>query len=773
MSSQAIINDVSKTVGAIRTSVTGINKDSEKVLKSWEGLVQQGKGMVGHIERWVVANTPLKSVLKTVDDTMASVAEKAFKQRQELNLAKGEWLGLARLKKSGLVVDEEALESARQNLKNQRQLNVLTMQYGAAWHNLNNVQVKFTSGIGVLMVGLLERAANITSHWNVALSAANDLTERRHGLLIDILEVHKQTGTQVAEIGESAKALIEYGLESKDGFQDSLKVVTQLRQALGLSAQDSAEMAVMASRMNVEFRSVADSLTRIVDSTALSAQEAKKYADELGRAALFLGKSDRARAFGPGGALEIVGRLEGAIKEAGGQQGELTSMIADMQSTLEGSMRAQVFGVRPQDVGTERGVQALTSSLGRMVAQAQALRDSGNQTGFLGVLTQIRMMTGDRIGLVTLNALVEAQKKVATQRHSTLKLEERWRDQLVQTGQTWERLRNTVQGILMDGLMPLVGGLRWVLSVIVDFVDILKKVPGLMRAFGYVVTAVAAVTIPMATYSFIRLTAALTAAAWAASRLSKATAANAAEQTLLDFGGKVGRGGMLREAVKWVAGARGAWAGTGTLTSGGVSVAGGLSIATIVGAVVSSLAAGVSLGLLINKVLDHTRTLSYAKIVAAGKESKEAFINSYRGELQRLVKAGNIDDIKAYAQRFQETALATGIFGQGAEAQNKVVQLLKESASAAALVADIKSGRAQIGDIPSAIDVQAAEAARVQAVLLKEGNEIQQNIWIEVSKANNHQTTEERDQIAREMLWRMSDKMSNRNSPAYGPGSNR
>lgn len=785
MSDQAIINDISKAVGSIRTNTKGITKDSEDILKSWESLSRQGKGMVGHIEKWVASNTSLKSAISVINDSMEEVVAKAMKQRQELIIARTEWLDLVRDKRAGLAVDEKALATARQNFVNQRQLNVLTQQYQQAWQKLHSTQVSFTTGVGVTMIALLREAGKITAQWNVALSAANDLTAKRYDLLKDISVVHRDTGAEVSEISESAKALVEYGLEAKSGFQDSLKVVTQLRQTLGLSAQDAADMAVMASRMQVSFRNVADTLVRIVDSTALSAQEAKKYADELGRAAQFLTASDRARAFGPGGSLELVGRLEGAIKEAGGQQGELTKLVSDMQSTLEGSLQAQVFGVNPRALGTEQGVQRLTDSLSRLVAQAQTLRDAGNQQGYLAVLEQVRMLTNDRVSLQTLNALVDAQKQVASQRKSDVTLEQRWKDQLAQTGQLWERLRNTFQGILIDGLMPLLKIGRMVLTWVVDLTDWLKKVPGLMKAVSIVVTVLAAITIPLAISKFYQLTTALIAASLAASRLTKATAVNAAQQALDP--GSIGRGGLrglgrkaaatlrlgpLREMMKLAATAR---MSAGGLTGAGAASLGGLPIAVIVAAVVASLAAGAGLGLLINKWAGITKDLNYAKIGMAEREGKDRFVGSYRAELQRLVKTGNVDDIRTYAEHFKNTALSSRIFGEGAAAQFKVSELMKESSKAAQLVADIKSGRAQISNVPSPAEVESAELARLQVEQLKVSNETQKNIWAEESKRTRMvevAAREEADRESRRELYKVSQVMvsgSNTNVPAFGP----
>ena len=788
MSDQAIINDISKAVGSIRTNTKGINKDSEDILKSWEGLTRQGKGMLGHVERWVSSNTQLKGALSAINDTMEDVGLAAFRQRQELNLAKQELQDIVKRKTAGLAVDDKVLATAKQNFANQVQLNRLTQEYQKAWEKLHTTQLSFTSGVGVLMIALLREAGRITAQWNVALTAANDVTQRRYDLLKDISEVHRDTGSEVAEISENARALVEYGLESKAGFQDSLKVVTQLRQTLGLSAEDSAEMAVMAERMNVSFRGVADTLVRIVDSTALSAQEAKKYADELGRAAMFMSATDRSRAFGPGGSLELVGRLEGAIKEAGGQQGELTRLVSEMQSTLEGSLQAGVFGLNPAALGTEQGVQRLTDSLSRLVAQAQTLRDAGNQQGYLAVLEQVRMLTNDRVSLQTLNALVAAQRQVASQRKSDITLEQRWKDQLAQTGQLWERLRNTFQGILIDGLMPLLKIGRLVLTWIVDLTDFLKKVPGLMKAVSIVVTILAAVTIPLAIAKFYQLATALIAASLAASRLAKATAAQAATQGALDLGGpgSVGRGGLrgvgrkvaatlklgpLREFMKIAARGTGALGGA----SGSLMSVSALPIAGIVAAVVASLAAGVGLGLLINKWAGITKDLNFARIGAAEKEGRERFVGSYRSELNRLVKAGNIDDIKAYADHFQKTALTTRMFGEGAVAQYKVSELLKESAKAAQLVSDIKSGRAQLNSVPSEAEVRAAEMARVQVEQLKESNETQKNIWAEESKRTRLAEVavrEEADRRSRQELYQISRTMisgSNTNIPTFGP----
>jgi len=329
---------------------------------------------------------------------------------------------------------------------------------------LNAVDPKPWQRMSIAIAAALWALRNPLNEINRALIQGNNYLETRRDLLIASTQAMTRTGASTEQATNAIRALVFYGLETDRNFSQILEHSLRLEKTFGISAEHSAEMFFIYRKLNIESASVADNIATIVNQTALAADEAARYATELGRAAIFLPKG------GVGsiaGAQVFLGRMEGLVKESMGQQGELTAMMADMMGTGAGSMRAFALGAQSSDLSSEAGQRRAIERLLQLARPAFAAREAGATVQSLQMLEAFsEMFTGGKVSPRTLIALNEAYGQLADKQNQQLTLADKWSKELTNTGDLLGVVTRSVKNLLTAGMIPAVQAFNWVLSIV-------------------------------------------------------------------------------------------------------------------------------------------------------------------------------------------------------------------------------------------------------------------------------------------------------------------
>lgn len=308
----------------------------------------------------------------------------------------------------------------------------------------------------------LQRAASAESHLNQAIIQANASYGQRLAITNSIYHIQKDMGASNAEIAESAVALVNYGMEAKSSFRENLKVVQMMNDGLGVSVQSAAELAhVWTQQLQLSTEEVATTISRIVDDTALAAEEATKYAISIGRSMGALKKGVFSAELEKG-ITDYMLQLEAASKQTLGTSGEFTDMFKRMTGSVDGIRQAAILGI-----GDVRSMtpEKMTKGLEHVAQQLEAI--GSNQAQRVALAEQYSRILGISVEtLLNLPEVLESMRELDKQRASTMDIEERWRKQMVQAGSALEKLKNSALALIYQSLTPLVKVLSMVAEVI-------------------------------------------------------------------------------------------------------------------------------------------------------------------------------------------------------------------------------------------------------------------------------------------------------------------
>lgn len=695
------------------------------------------------------------SDIKTANDLLAEMLENTRKMQVQLNAAKSSWSLISdRLKehRKGIIgtlsdltgfgpkVDRWLLktDSYVKNLKSGSQLT------GQAAQNIANLNIRPLERLSVAYLAfamVMRRSMNDT---NGAIREGNMLLTQRYAILEKGLKVQAATGASTKTLNSAMAALINYGMESTDQYQSSLDIVVKMNKALGISTDMGAELAFLYSKMGRSTSSIASDISRIVDQTALAADEAARFAKELGRAAIFLPKGSQSLDF------QFLGKMEGYIKEQRGIQGELNKFAADIMSTQTGSMQGLFLGIQGQQVATERGQRMMVERLSQLVAPAKAMRDQGNLLGANMFLQQLSdMYTGGALSPATLLALSDAYDQNNRAQQSTLDIEKRWAAELKDTGQMFGTLKNSMLGLMKEGLIPLVKATNWALSSVlmplVKWITELSKSSALLKVG---MTSLAVIAGGTALLAVGRLTTAVVQLGIAATIAARQVQANALAQgsqmMLPGIGGaaKVGRWGqftaMAGQGAFRSVGATGQLVGAGAVMGEGPAAMKALRFMTSgpAIAIIGSAIVGIMGGLALNKWLHRYFGADTDAIRKANTQYAESTLgrssrsNAFNTQIMGMLKSGkSMSDIEAYIEHSQRVGANSGKSAEYA-------LMIQQASAVARVYSERESARVQTTRDPSKAAVEQAEQARQQVQLIQEMVDSNTKIVVEESKAN-------------------------------------
>lgn len=336
----------------------------------------------------------------------------------------------------------------------------------ALFHEIGDIIKSKWTYAAMAFVGQIAIAARYSREMQDVLKQANSDYAVRSRLMSEIAQVQAATGNELSDMGKGAAALVDYGYDLRGNFKDTLTTIVKMEEGLGVSYGLSAQMAVAVRRINGDFKGVADSVARIKADTALSAEEATKFATQISKAVMMLRP-------GSGGLIaqtsDYISRMAAALKELTGSGDAFVTMMTEF-GTEKGMMGAATLGATPDFLSDPAQAKKVTERFVNYVNQ-QLAGTSGYQRMATIQLLQDQFNTSAD---VIVNANEMLKKYNETQQKGT-SLNEQWRQQTAEFQKTMSKIGNSLAAIVQQTLVPVIrwlnplleklaAGIQWVAS---------------------------------------------------------------------------------------------------------------------------------------------------------------------------------------------------------------------------------------------------------------------------------------------------------------------
>lgn len=371
--------------------------------------------------------------------------------------------------------------------------------------------------------------------FNQNLIEANSSWQHRDRLIRQTLVSQAQLGIGFDDITRSAAALVHYGMDTTDTFETNLKLVAQMEQGLGISAQHSAQLASIVERqLKGSFESVSHTIAQIVDDTALAGDEAARLAVNISTALGRLRPGLSAATLPE--VVRLVGRYESALKEVGGQSGAFQQLLAQL-TTPEGLVGAGALGVSPEFLATSQGVQSVMDRFAQYGKMLVGESEGWERQMRLQALAQVFNVSADQA-----NQMLIAIKRANETQIGAISTQDRWRQQLNATNSGIQRLGNSLLGLLQGAMYPVVFLVGALANRLADLVEWLLKSKTVVYTVGIALLG-GTVVLAAQMWGLVRALAAVALS----SNIAQAALARQAALTVAAGGatGFAGLGGML------------------------------------------------------------------------------------------------------------------------------------------------------------------------------------------------------------------------------------
>lgn len=317
-------------------------------------------------------------------------------------------------------------------------------------------------------LGLIVLTVRNSALLNKELIQASASTADRGELMSDIAHTQAMTGTSMDQMAKAAAALTRYGFDLKSEFRGTLEIVVQMEEGLGVSLDTSAELAVMAQRLGTNMRQVADGIARVKADTALSAEEASKFGIEIAKAINLLkpGRGGMANEV-----IEYVDRLAGALRQVGGNAGDIKDLMVGM-TKMSGMMGAATLGLQPgfltSPEGAKKGAERFVTYVNTQL--------QGMERGTYAWMAQVELLaqqfntTTDMI----VNADAMLKEYSASQAHAT-DLQEEWRKQTSQLGEAMSKIGHSFMSLTQTVILPALNFVRPAFEKVAEVLQLIAQ----------------------------------------------------------------------------------------------------------------------------------------------------------------------------------------------------------------------------------------------------------------------------------------------------------
>lgn len=520
-----------------------IEKMSRTIAENFSELHQQTQNNHRTFAEYVTTNMKLPPILKEVSHALITskdlINESIKARKDELREAESIFKMQKRLydeRRKSTTADKDSVDQAKvykklaqENLTNIKNQLDLEQKRLVLRDSLSAVTGKHLAVEYMLIKGFTE-AIKKSGEINQSLIQANSLTSVRDRLTRQVFEVQAKTGASFETMNAAARSLTDIWPKAHRGFKESLQVMVEMEEGLGVSFEHSAQLArIFQVNLKVNVREVADQIAIIANNTSLAADEATRFATEVGKALRLLGPG---AAPGAKEAAGYVTMMAARMKDVGGDASEIVKLFNEMtKGSSQAFMLRGISGVNtPGALGSGQGAQQALQGLGRFIDKIVTARPGTMAyTAQLEAASQVLGTSTETVRLYK-DMIAEANKPL--DEHA--RLQQRWREQVTNANKALGRLQESFVALLQQAFMPLLPAIRGLFGYTAQFVSFLASHKTTVYIFTGIVVAAAART----AVSLMRLAVALY-------QVAAASAVATRMQSLKSGGGILGGGGLL------------------------------------------------------------------------------------------------------------------------------------------------------------------------------------------------------------------------------------
>jgi hypothetical protein len=343
--------------------------------------------------------------------------------------------------------------------------------------DLRRQAVKFTGeqfSYELLFLRNLGKSLKLSGDLNRSLVDANSNLGARYQLNQRVLEVGIKTGHAFQGMLDASRSLTEAGFDLRGNFADVLDVVVKMKDGLGVSYENSAQLArIFEINLKSPVQEVADRITAIKQQTSLTADEATRFTTEIGKALQLLGPG--AIQGSAGRVATYVTLMAGSMKDVGGDAQEVVKIFSEMtKGTAQGFMLRGLSGVQsPGAVGTEAGAQAAMQNFDRLIRNlVSAAPGTMAYVAQLEAAAQIMGTSAETV--VRWRDMMQKANEPLDENQKLLKA---WQEQTAAANMAVGRLRESIGMLTQRAFSPLLRYLTPVINALATFVGKIAASP--------------------------------------------------------------------------------------------------------------------------------------------------------------------------------------------------------------------------------------------------------------------------------------------------------
>ncbi len=364
-----------------------------------------------------------------------------------------------------------------------------TQLYGIEQIGLIAADLRHSIGLALKFTGISFVLSRFGETSKFLAQASTDLAIRNK-LFSDISKTQILTGAALNEISEAQASLIEYGMEYAYNNRQNLTTMTMMHKALGVSYDTGGRLALVSDKLGANFSKVGDAVAAVAKYTALSAENAARFGNEIGSVLLDLGLMRTNLA----GITGNIGALAGAIKSYGGEAEDILSLFKQMGTTGGAGAAALLTGTMGGAFAPEQFSKMLENpEIAKTIGSRLAMLTGGGKNQILVETWAKELGMSSR----TLHSWIEngtkfssIMKKVNEAQETSQVLTKVYNEQIAETGELFTEIKNRLGGLLQWALVPLLILLNDVLKVVSGLLSILDKmILGIKKYIGPLETA--------------------------------------------------------------------------------------------------------------------------------------------------------------------------------------------------------------------------------------------------------------------------------------------
>lgn len=319
-----------------------------------------------------------------------------------------------------------------------------------ALHSWEQLKDSFAGWTTAFPMRMFASAVAYSGQLNADLIRANSSLVVRDKLYRDSVTTAARLGVSLSAVATAQAALTERGYDLRDTEKDRLNTTLRMTVALDASLESTSEIMALSDGIGANFNNVANHIARIVDDTAIAANEAERYAAALAKSALVTDQ----RGGNLGAVTEIVARVEDQLKQHGLDAGKFSQLV-QYANTTEGLGTSLAHGggmfemlSNPDKMLTwTKTLVQRSQSFGSGAGGAMARKSYAESMGIDPEL----MADLFRHGQDYEKAVAEAMKKITGN-----ELQKRWEAQIGATQESVNQLWTSLKNLVHVGLIPAV-----------------------------------------------------------------------------------------------------------------------------------------------------------------------------------------------------------------------------------------------------------------------------------------------------------------------------